>query len=186
MRNSDSEESTEQKQDPAPGVGLRVAFHDGQFPLADAPVNPLKTASGRSNLQEYIAWVMPSWNKHIDSEWKTAENKVCQGLASASHKSASESWFEYQVASHRDVPGWPWEGITHKDLKSPQDKNSSVYGDYLKMHESDGQKNNPVEESTIAQDKNEVENVEKHATKSRVLDSSELNPRALEFRPLQD
>ncbi|SCO55384.1 uncharacterized protein FFMR_12540 [Fusarium fujikuroi] len=179
---------------------LKPPFNNGRFPLYDAPLKPLETASRRSHLEKYIVRVMPSFSKFIDVEWKKAESKICENLASERYMSVSEPWFEYQVDRivylhffatfkaffDRDVPGLPWEDITDKYLKSQQDKNSSVYVEYLKRQESQAQKSNPVEKSTLAQDTNEMGNVEGPATERRVLTSSKLNPRALEFRPPQD
>ncbi|KAF4943414.1 hypothetical protein FGADI_13432 [Fusarium gaditjirri] len=128
---------------------FKSPFNKGRFPLADAPVNPLMTASRRSHMQQYLVWILPGWHERLDPEWKKAETAVCEDIASAGHKFVRESWFEYQIdrmayinffhmfkiCVECEVPVWPWEDLSYKDITSASDKkNSSVYDAYLKMH----------------------------------------------------
>ncbi|KAG5802237.1 hypothetical protein H9Q74_013101 [Fusarium xylarioides] len=70
----------------------------------------------------------------------------------------------------------------YKDFNSPSTRSDS----HWTRPASEAQKNNPVEQSTVAQDMKEMEGVEEPAAKRRALGSGKLNARSFEYRDLQE
>ncbi|EXM02029.1 hypothetical protein NOF04DRAFT_21615 [Fusarium oxysporum II5] len=171
---------------------MKSSFNEGRFPQADAPVDPMKTKSRRPELQRFMVWLLPPWNKRLREQWHVAEQKACADLASAGCKSISEPWFEFEVdrivylhffklfkeCFKREVPGWPWEGISHKDLTSPQDRNSALYDKYLKNKEVAAM---PAEKNGSAKETTEMEGVEGPATEKPPAASGKLHAGGLSF-----
>ncbi|WKT41961.1 hypothetical protein QSH57_006767 [Fusarium oxysporum f. sp. vasinfectum] len=143
-------------------------------------------------LQRFMVWLLPPWNKRLREQWHVAEQKACADLAFAGCKSISEPWFEFEVdrivylhffklfkeCFKREVPGWPWEGISHKDLTSPQDRNSALYDKYLKNKEVAAI---PAEKNGSAKETSEMEGVERPATEKPPAASGKLNAGGLSF-----
>ncbi|KAF5566065.1 hypothetical protein FPHYL_3978 [Fusarium phyllophilum] len=71
---------------------------------------------------------------------------------------------------------------SHKDFKSLPTRSDSHWA----RPASEAQKSKPTEESTVAQDTNEMEGIEGPATKRRALSTGKLNARSFEYRDLQD
>ncbi|KAF5708024.1 hypothetical protein FMUND_10797 [Fusarium mundagurra] len=71
---------------------------------------------------------------------------------------------------------------SHKDFKPFSAGSDS----HWPTPDSEAQKNGPVEESTVAQDTNEMEGIEGPAAKRRALSTGKLNSRFFEYRDLQD
>ncbi|KAG5791598.1 hypothetical protein H9Q69_009357 [Fusarium xylarioides] len=71
---------------------------------------------------------------------------------------------------------------SHKVFKSIATRSDSHWA----TPPSETRKNNPVEESTVAQDTNEMEGIEEPAAKRRALGTGKLNARSFEHRDLQD
>nr|RBQ92115.1 hypothetical protein FVER53263_07625 [Fusarium verticillioides] len=71
---------------------------------------------------------------------------------------------------------------SHKAFRSLATRSNSHWA----KPPSETQKNNPVEESTVAQDTNEMEGIEGPPTKRRALGTGKLNARSFKYRDLQD
>ncbi|KAI7760865.1 hypothetical protein LZL87_008077 [Fusarium oxysporum] len=156
---------------------------------ADAPVDPMKTKSRRSELQRFMVWLLPPWNQRLREQWRVAEQKACADLASTGCKSISEPWFEFEVDKivylhffklfkecfKCEVPGWPWEEISPKDVTTQQDKNSSVYDRSLRKQ--------TVAAITAEKNESAMEGIEGPATENPSAASSKLNPEAPTYEP---
>ncbi|KAF5963380.1 hypothetical protein FBULB1_13424 [Fusarium bulbicola] len=168
-------------------------FNDGRFPVADAPVDPMKTTSRRRELKRFMVWLVPVWEPKLTQQWHTAEQKICEDYARSGLESISESWFEYEVDKavythflklikdnlssllKSDIAGWPWNEISAKDVTTQQDKKSTVYERYLQKQKV----------AAIAAKKNEsaMEGVEGPAAEKPSNGSNNLNPAAPAFEP---
>ncbi|KAG5759638.1 hypothetical protein H9Q72_012227 [Fusarium xylarioides] len=136
-----------------------------------------------------MLWFAPFWKGKVNEFWTAAEQKFCEKLASSGRKSIGQPWFEYEVDRivylhfmnlvektaknilKCEIPGWPWEYISAKDVTTQQDKKSVVYERYLEKQKV----------AAIAAKKNEsaMEGVEGPAAAA----SNNLNPTAPAFEP---